>query len=39
LTFVNIPELRWGVGYSYALALMAAISHARWYCFKRVRWL
>jgi magnesium transporter len=39
MNFVNIPELHWGFGYYYALALMAAISLALWYYFKRVRWL
>jgi magnesium transporter len=39
LNFVNIPELHWGFGYYYALALMAAISLALWHYFKRVRWL
>ena len=39
MNFVNIPELHWGFGYFYALALMAAISLALWYYFKRVHWL
>jgi magnesium transporter len=39
MNFVNIPELHWGFGYLYALALMAAVSLALWYYFKRVHWL
>jgi len=39
LNFVNIPELHWGFGYFYALALMAAVSLALWYYFRRVHWL
>jgi magnesium transporter len=39
MNFVNIPELHWGFGYFYALALMAAVSLALWYYFKRVHWL
>jgi magnesium transporter len=39
MNFVNIPELHWGFGYFYALALMAAISLALWYYFRRVHWL
>jgi len=35
LNFVNSPELHWGLGYFYALALMAAISLALWYYFTR----
>ncbi|HEY7020894.1 MAG TPA: magnesium/cobalt transporter CorA [Ktedonobacterales bacterium] len=39
MNFVNIPELHWGFGYLYALLLMAAVSLALWYYFKRVHWL
>ena len=39
MNFVNIPELHWGFGYFYALGLMAAISLALWYYFRRVHWL
>jgi len=39
MNFVNIPELHWAFGYLYALALMAAVSLALWYYFKRVHWL
>jgi magnesium transporter len=39
MNFINIPELHWNFGYFYALALMAAISLALWYYFKRVHWL
>jgi magnesium transporter len=39
MNFINIPELHWGFGYFYALALMAAVSLALWYYFKRVHWL
>jgi magnesium transporter len=39
MNFVNIPELHWGFGYFYALALMAAVSLALWYYFRRVHWL
>ena len=39
MNFVNIPELHWGFGYLYALVLMAAVSLALWYYFKRVHWL
>jgi magnesium transporter len=39
MNFVNIPELHWALGYLYALALMAAISLALWYYFRRVHWL
>jgi magnesium transporter len=39
MNFVNIPELHWGFGYFYALALMATIGLALWYYFKRVHWL
>jgi magnesium transporter len=39
MNFINIPELHWNFGYFYALALMAAVSLALWYYFKRVHWL
>lgn len=39
MNFVNIPELHWGFGYFYALALMAAVSLALWWYFRRVHWL
>jgi magnesium transporter len=39
MNFVNIPELHWGFGYFYALALMALVSLLLWWYFRRVHWL
>ncbi len=39
MNFDHMPELRWELGYPFALALMAAISAALYLLFKRAGWL
>jgi len=39
MNFVHMPELRWQLGYLYALGLMAAIGIGLGYLFKRIDWL
>ena len=39
MNFVHMPELRWQLGYAYALGLMAAIGIGLGYLFKRIDWL
>jgi magnesium transporter len=39
MNFQHMPELRWGLGYPFALALMLAISGGLWIWFKRSGWL
>jgi magnesium transporter len=39
MNFDHMPELRWALGYPYALGLMALIVSALWVWFKRSGWL
>ncbi len=39
MNFVNIPELDWGLGYVWALGLMAAIGGGLFMFFRRIDWL
>ena len=39
MNFDDMPELRWGLGYPFALLLMATICTALYYRFKRAGWL
>lgn len=39
MNFSHMPELHWGVGYPFALGLMALSSLAVWILFKRSGWL
>ncbi len=39
MNFKYMPELYWRYGYVYVLGLMAAVSAALFYYFKRIKWL
>jgi len=39
MNFQVMPELRWHLGYAFALVLMAGSSFALWLSFKRRGWL
>lgn len=39
MNFDTMPELRWGLGYPFALLLMAATSGGLWVWFKKSGWL
>ena len=39
MNFDHMPELRWQLGYAYAIGLMAVIVWALWVFFKRSGWL
>lgn len=39
MNFEYMPELDWAFGYPFALGLMAAVSGALWWFFKRAGWL
>ena len=39
MNFKDMPELKWAVGYPYALALMVAISAGLYAMFKRRGWI
>ena len=39
MNFEHMPELRWYLGYPFALALMAALSFTLWRFLKRAGWL
>ncbi len=39
MNFDHMPELRWGLGYPYALTLMVVSVIGLWIAFKRSGWL
>jgi magnesium transporter len=39
MNFRHMPELGWGLGYPFALALMVACAVGLYLVFKRQRWL
>ena len=39
MNFDHMPELRWELGYPFALALMLVISVTLWLIFRRRGWL
>jgi magnesium transporter len=39
MNFVHIPELRWRLGYPFALLLMLLVSVVLYFVFKRRGWL
>ncbi len=39
MNFQHMPELRWGLGYPLALAVMAGIDGYLWYRFRKAGWL
>jgi magnesium transporter len=39
MNFENLPELTWGLGYPFALGLMALICGLLYAVFKRAKWM
>src|SRR3546814_3593065 len=39
MNFLHMPELHWGLGYPFALGLMASVCGLLYWRFKRIGWL